>query len=136
MHRSIRTALLATLVAGACACQPGTDEAAAPAVADAQSAADSDSDADDDDAVAADAAPADGPAVAMRYACDADTEVVVFDDGRARVTLPDGQRVQLSRITGSLPPVYAGGSLFFTAGEPVAHLSQGDRSNELACRPA
>lgn len=208
MHRSIRTALLATLCAAACACQPGTDEAAAPSATDAdagpvadtppsatatpgaftctdgtrleldwgrdevvvrwpdgrtatlpraESASGPDGDAYVGDTVsvehdgdtivvhdggnaplACDATGDEGAAaaVAMRYACEPDTEVVVFEDGRARVALPDGQEVDLSRVTGSSPPVYTGGTLFFTVGDDAAHLSQGDRTNELACSPA
>jgi len=211
MHRPVRTALLAALCAAACACQPGTDEAAAPSATDAaadtgaaadtppaagdttpgaftctdgtrlqldwgrdevtvrwpdgrtarlpkaESASGPDGDAYVGDTVsiehdrdgivvhdggnaplACDAAGDDAAAaaVSMRYACDPDTEVVVFDDGRARVALPDGQEVELSRVTGSSPPVYTGGTLFFTAGDAAAHLSQGDRTNELACSPA
>src|SRR5690606_13134289 len=216
------TALLATLCAAACACQPGTDEAAAPSATDADagpvadtppsatatpgaftctdgtrpeldwgrdevvvrwpdgrtatlpraaSASGPDGDGDgrdtgagepDGDAyvgdtvsvehdggtivvhdggnapLACDATGDEGAAaaVAMRYACEPDTEVVVFEDGRARVALPDGQEVDLSRVTGSSPPVYTGGTLFFTVGDNAAHLSQGDRTNELACSPA
>lgn len=208
MHRPTRTALLATLCAAACACQPGTDEAAAPSATDAdaapaadtppaaattpgaftctdgtrleldwgrdevtvrwpdgrtarlpkaESASGPDGDAYVGDTVsvehdgdrivvhdggnapfACDATGDDGAAaaVAMRYACEPDTEVVVFEDGRARVALPDGQEVDLSRVTGSSPPVYTGGTLFFTVGDDAAHLSQGDRTNELACSPA
>lgn len=208
MHRSIRTVLLASLCAAACACQPGADETAVPPATDtgadagadtppaadnatpdaftctdgtrlqldrgrdqvtvrwpdgrtatlpkAESASGPGGDAYVGDTVsiehdgnrivvhdggnaplACDATAGGGAtaAVAMRYACEPDTEVVVYDDGRARVALPDGQEVDLSRVTGSSPPVYTGGTLFFTVGDAAAHLSQGDRTNELACSP-
>ena len=74
--------------------------------------------------------------VTMRYACEPGTEVTVFADDSARVALPDGQQVTLSRIAGSAPPVFTGGSLYFSVGETGAFLSQGDETNELACSQA
>ena len=78
----------------------------------------------------------DNAGVTMRYACDADTEVTVLADGTARVALPDGQTVSVSRIAGSAPPVFSGQSLFFTVGEDGARLSQEGQANELACTAA
>lgn len=75
-------------------------------------------------------------AITMRYDCDADTRITVFADDSAQVALPDGQQVTLSRVAGSAPPVFTGGSLFFSIGDADAHLSQGDQTNELSCRPA
>ena len=75
-------------------------------------------------------------AITMRYDCDADTRITVFADDSARVALPDGQEVTLSRVAGSAPPVFTGDSLFFSVGDAEAHLSQGDQTNELSCRPA
>ena len=75
-------------------------------------------------------------AITMRYACEPDTDVVVFADDSASVALPDGQQVTLSRVAGSAPPVFTGGSLYFSVGDSNAHLSQGDQTNELACKPA
>jgi hypothetical protein len=74
--------------------------------------------------------------VAARYACQADTDVVVLDDGSARVSLPGGERHTLNRIADSDPPVYAGDSLFFTIQADAAHLSQQDGARELACTQA
>lgn len=75
-------------------------------------------------------------AITMRYSCDPDTEVTVFADDSARVALPDGQEVRLSRVTGSAPPVFTGDTLFFSIGDTGARLSQGDEANELTCAPA
>ena len=75
-------------------------------------------------------------AITMRYDCDADTRITVFADDSAQVTLPDGQEVTLSRVAGSAPPVFTGDSLFFSVGDAEAHLSQGDQTSELSCRPA
>lgn len=88
-------------------------------------------------AAAAPAAPPadEDPNVVMRYACDADTVVVVLRNGSARVSLPEGRDVDLSRIAGSQPPIFAGSSLYFTVGDEQAHLSQGDETNELVCSP-
>lgn len=74
--------------------------------------------------------------VTMRYACEPGTEVTVFADDSARVALPNGQEVTLSRVTGSAPPVFTGDSLYFSVGDSGAHLSQGDQTNELACTQA
>ncbi|HLT43041.1 MAG TPA: MliC family protein [Luteimonas sp.] len=89
-----------------------------------------------EDGAAGAAAPADEEGVTMRYACDADTRVTVFDDGTARVDLPRGQTVKVSRIAGSTPPVFTGDSIYFTVGENDARLSQDDAAGELACSPA
>ena len=56
----------------------------------------------------------DNAGVTMRYRCDAGTEVTVLADGTAQVALPDGQQVVVSRIAGSAPPVFSGGSIYFT----------------------
>ncbi|TAK40101.1 MAG: hypothetical protein EPO30_00555 [Lysobacteraceae bacterium] len=80
--------------------------------------------------------PRDNTGVTMRYTCDAETEVTVLADGTARVSLPDGQQVTISRIAGSAPPVFTGGSLYFTVGEQDARLSQEQEANELTCAPA
>lgn len=129
MTSPFRITLLAGLCAVACAaCQPAGDDAAA----DAEAAIDA-------------VAPGDTPlagasgsdaAITMRYRCDPDTEVTVFADDSARVALPDGQQVRLSRIAGSAPPVFAGDTLFFSIGDTGARLSQGDEANELTCTPA
>ena len=71
-----------------------------------------------------------------RYSCDADTTVTLLADGEARVELPDGQSVSVSRISGSTPPVFTGSSLYLTIEEDGARLSQGDQARELACKPA
>jgi guanyl-specific ribonuclease Sa len=94
----------------------GTDTAAAPAKAEAAPAAAG----EDDNATA-------------RYACQADTAVVVLDDGTARVSLPGGERHTLERVADSDPQVYAGDSLYFTIQADSAHLSQQDGARELAC---
>lgn len=75
-------------------------------------------------------------AISMRYDCDADTRITVFADDSARVALPDGQQVTLSRVAGSAPPVFTGDTLFFSIDDAGAHLSHGDQTNELSCRPA
>ena len=77
----------------------------------------------------------DNAGVTMRYRCDAGTEVTVLADGTAQVALPDGQQVVVSRIAGSAPPVFSGGSIYFTVGEDGARLSQDDAANELTCTP-
>ena len=77
----------------------------------------------------------DNAGVTMRYRCDAGTEVTVLADGTAQVALPDGQQVVVSRIAGSAPPVFSGGSIYFTVGEDGARLSQDDAANELTCIP-
>ena len=82
------------------------------------------------------AADGDTAGVTMRYACDADTVVTVLADGTARISLPDGQTIDASRIAGSTPPVFTGQSLYFTVGEDGGRLSQEDQARELACRPA
>ena len=73
------------------------------------------------------------PAVTMRYACDGDTKVEILGDN-ARAVLPDSRVVSLTKVAGSMPPTFAGGSLYFAIGSNDAHLSQEDGSNELACR--
>ncbi|MGN7726088.1 hypothetical protein ACTJIL_09760 [Luteimonas sp. 22616] len=97
----------------------GTDTAAAPAKAEAAPAA-----AGEDDNVTA------------RYACQADTGVVVLDNRSARVSLPGGERHTLQHVADSDPQVYAGDSLYFTIQADSAHLSQQDGARELACTKA
>lgn len=88
------------------------------------------------DAATTDERPEDNAGVTMRYTCDAGTEVTVLADGTATVALPGGQQVTVSRIAGSAPPVFTGGSLYFTVGEQGARLSQEEEANELTCTPA
>ncbi len=71
--------------------------------------------------------------VTMRYTCDNDVHVDILRDGIARVALPDGRVVKLSRIAGSTPPVFTGEALYFSIGDEQASLSQ-DEGTELACR--
>ena len=71
--------------------------------------------------------------VTMRYACDAGVKVDILRDGIARVALPDGRVVRLSRIADSAPPVFTGDALYFSIGDEGASLSQ-DEGTELACR--
>lgn len=86
--------------------------------------------------VAAAAPTAADPAITMRYACQGGANVEVMgSSGRARASLPDGSVIGLSKIAGSMPPVFAGGSLYFAIGSTAAHLSQQDGTNELACTP-
>jgi hypothetical protein len=73
------------------------------------------------------------PAVTMRYACDGDTKVEILGDS-ARAVLPDSRVVNLTKVAGSMPPTFAGGTLYFAIGSSDAHLSQEDGTNELACR--
>lgn len=89
-----------------------------------------------DGAAQAPEAEAEDAGVTMRYACDAGTGVTVYEDGTARVSLPQGRSVRVSRIAGSAPPVFTGQSLYFTIGEQGARLSQDGQASELACRPA
>ena len=79
------------------------------------------------------AAESNDPAVTMRYACDGDTKVEILGDS-ARAVLPDSRVVKLTKVAGSMPPTFAGGSLYFAIGSSDAHLSQEDGGNELACR--
>jgi membrane-bound inhibitor of C-type lysozyme len=72
----------------------------------------------------------------VTYACEADTRVTVLADGSAHVALPDGRAVDLSRVAGSMPPVYSGDSLYLTVDDDGAHLSQEDAARELACKIA
>ena len=74
--------------------------------------------------------------VTARYDCQADTAVVIFEDGTARVSLPGGERHTLEQVADSNPQVYAGDSLYFTVGADAAHLSQQDGARELACTKA
>ena len=73
------------------------------------------------------------PAVTMRYACQGETKVEILGE-RARALLPDGSVVDMTKVAGSLPPTFAGGSLYFAIGSSDAHLSQEDGTNELACQ--
>jgi hypothetical protein len=75
-----------------------------------------------------------GADVAMHYTCEAATGVALLRDGNARISLPDGNRVDLERIVGSKPTVFTGSSLYFTTGDHGAYLSQQDGNNELACK--
>lgn len=84
------------------------------------------------------APPAPAPApddsrVTMRYACEAGVRVDILREGIARVALPDGRVVELSRIADSVPPVFTGEALYFSIGDEGASLSQ-DEGTELACR--
>ncbi|MFC7300857.1 hypothetical protein [Cognatiluteimonas weifangensis] len=88
------------------------------------------------DAPAPAAAPArDAAGALMRYACDGDTEVAILEGERARVFLPEGRNITLSKVAGSQPPVFTGADLYFAIGDNGAYLTQGDRTNELTCRP-
>ncbi len=73
--------------------------------------------------------------VSMRYSCQADTKVAITNDGRARVSLPDGRIIDLDRVVGSTPAVFTGSSLYLTIGDHDAYLSQDVGNNELACTP-
>lgn len=101
----------------------GTDTAAAPAKAEAATEA-------------APAAAGEDDNVTARYACQADTGVVVLDNRSARVSLPGGERHTLEHVADSDPQVYAGDSLYFTIQADSAHLSQQDGTRELACTKA
>ena len=94
---------------------------------------------DSDTAAAGKAVPSASPTsdadVSMRYSCQADTKVAITNDGRARVSLPDGRIVDLDRVVGSTPAVFTGSSLYLTIGDHDAYLSQDDGNNELACKP-
>ncbi|MGV8932480.1 MAG: hypothetical protein ACOH1R_10290 [Luteimonas sp.] len=95
---------------------------------------------DNDTAAAGKAVPSASPPtsdadVSMRYSCQADTKVAITNDGRARVSLPDGRIVDLDRVVGSTPAVFTGSSLYLTIGDHDAYLSQDDGNNELACKP-
>lgn len=79
------------------------------------------------------AAESNDPAVTMRYACEGDTGVEILGDS-ARAMLPDGRVISLAKVAGSMPPTFAGGSLYFAIGSSDAHLSQEDGTNELACQ--
>jgi hypothetical protein len=81
------------------------------------------------------AAANDDAGVTMRYACDGNTTVAILGSDTARVDLPDGPDVTLSKVAGSAPPVFTGADLYFAIGDSGAHLSQGDRTNELGCQP-
>lgn len=74
-----------------------------------------------------------GQHVARRYTCQADTGVVLLDNGTARVSLPGGERHTLTSVADSEPQVYTGDSLYFTLQGKSAHLSQQDGARELAC---
>jgi hypothetical protein len=76
----------------------------------------------------------DDSGITMRYACDGNTSVAIMGD-TARVDLPDGPDVTLSKVAGSAPPVFTGADVYFAIGDSGAHLSQGDESNELTCQP-
>lgn len=89
------------------------------------------------------AAPADGPAipdaaagdsVSMRYACDGDYQVAVIGDS-ARVTAQDGRVIELARVSGQSPPLFAGEALKFSVTEDGAVLGQ-DEGGPFACAEA
>ena len=80
--------------------------------------------------------PPESTGAAMHYACEADTQVTMLEDGTARIALPDGQQVIATRIAGSTPPVFTGQSLYFTIGEDGARLSQDGQARELGCKAA
>jgi hypothetical protein len=80
-------------------------------------------------------AASDEAGVTMRYACDGNTTVAILGSDRARVDMPSGPDVNLSKVAGSAPPVFTGANLYFAIGDSGAHLSQGDRTNELDCQP-
>lgn len=92
--------------------------------------------ADDRDDAQARVEAAGNPGITMRYTCNADTQVTVLADGTARVNLPQGRIVVVSRVAGSAPPVFAGESLYFTVEEDGARLSQDGEARELTCVPA
>ena len=69
----------------------------------------------------------------MRYACEGDTKVEILGDS-ARAALPDNRVVSLTKVAGSMPPTFAGDSLYFAIGSNDAHLSQEAGTNELAAR--
>ena len=73
--------------------------------------------------------------VTMRYACGGNTSVSIMGSDTARVDLPDGPDVTLSKVAGSAPPVFTGADLYFAIGDSGAHLSQGAETNELSCQP-
>lgn len=77
----------------------------------------------------------DDAGVTMRYACDGNTSVAILGSDTARVDLPEGPDVTLSKVAGSAPPVFTGGELYFAIGDSGAHLSRGDETNELTCQP-
>ena len=83
----------------------------------------------------ASAAVEDDAGITMRYTCEGNTSVAIMGSDKARVDLPDGPDVNLSKVAGSAPPVFTGANLYFAIGDNGAHLSQGDQTNELACQP-
>ena len=75
-------------------------------------------------------------AIADHYACDAGTRLSRKSDGSFRAEIPGNAPVRLARIAGSAPPVFTGASLYLRiedGGDAI--LSQGDRTNELRCKP-
>lgn len=74
--------------------------------------------------------------VAAHYACEAGTRLSRKEDGSFRAEIPGNPPVRLTRIAGSHPPVFTGASLYLRIeGNGDAILSQGDRTNELRCKP-
>ena len=69
----------------------------------------------------------------MRYACDGDTQVEILGDS-ARAVLPDSRVVNLTKVAGSMPPTFAGGSSVFRDRQQRRTPVQEDGTNELACR--
>lgn len=119
MRLSVFLPLAAALLLGACSRDTGADAGSATAPP------------------ASATAPADtgDTGVTMRYACDGNTSVAILGSDTARVDLPDGPDVTLSKVAGSAPPVFTGGGLYFAIGDSGAHLSHGDETNELSCQP-
>lgn len=77
-----------------------------------------------------------GDAIATNYTCEAGTRLTRRDDGSFRAEIPGNAPVRLARIAGSAPPVFTGASLYLRiedGGDAI--LSQGDRTNELRCKP-
>ena len=125
MRISVFVPLAAVLLLGACNRNDAGGTAADAAPADTtQPAAATPATAGGDDA-----------GVTMRYACDGNTTVAIMGSDKARVDLPDGPDVNLSKVAGSAPPVFTGADLYFAIGDSGAHLSQGDETNELTCQP-
>ncbi|MCJ0825749.1 hypothetical protein MQC88_07240 [Luteimonas sp. 50] len=123
MRLSVFLPLAGALLLGACNRDTGADAGSAtPADTTPPASATAPAGTDDKD-------------VTMRYACDGNTSVAILGSDTARVDLPDGPDVTLSKVAGSAPPVFTGGELYFAIGDSGAHLSRGDETNELTCRP-
>jgi hypothetical protein len=123
MRISVFVPLAAVLLLGGCNRNDAGDTAGAAAPADTTPPATTPASVASDDA-----------GVTMRYACDGNTTVAIMGSDTARVDLPDKPDVTLSKVAGSAPPVFTGADLYFAIGDSGAHLSQGDRTNELGCQ--